>query len=114
MVPNASNASTIRNFFSSCFQIKAPLPLRILIPLSYNSARLIYLWNWALNPANLGPIGRGLAIVNGVYWALNLFAFLIPVATIRYMRAHFFGVEASEVSVREGMEESVGLIPINQ
>ena len=30
------------------------------------------------------------------------------------MRAHFFGVEASEVSVREGMEESVGLIPINQ
>jgi hypothetical protein len=52
-----------------------------------------------------------LAIANAVYWACNLFAFLIPVATLRYMRAHFFGVEAAEVTTRIGMEESIGLIP---
>jgi hypothetical protein len=56
-------------------------------------------------------MGRALAAANGVYWASNLFAFLIPVAAIRYMRAHFFGVEAAEVTTRIGMEESVGLIP---
>ena len=58
----------------------------------------------------LGVFSRGLAIANAVYWATNLFAFLIPVASIRYMRAHFFGVEAEEVTTRIGMEESVGLI----
>jgi hypothetical protein len=52
-----------------------------------------------------------LAIANAFYWAANLFCFLLPIATIRYMRAHFFGVEAEEVTTRLGMEESVGLIP---
>lgn len=81
------------------------------MPVTYNTARLAYLWNWAWSPISLGPAGRGLAIANAVYWACNLFAFLIPVATLRYMRAHFFGVEAAEVTTRIGMEESIGLIP---
>jgi hypothetical protein len=59
----------------------------------------------------IGLPGRILAIANAVYWAANLFCFLLPIATIRYMRAHFFGVEAEEVTTRLGMEESVGLIP---
>jgi hypothetical protein len=58
-------------------------------------------------------IGRSLAISNAVYWTVNLFAFLIPVASVRYMRAHFFGVEAADVTTRIGMEESTGLIPNN-
>ena len=69
------------------------------------------MWSWALGSAvSLGRIGRSLAIVNAVYWTVNLFAFLIPVASIRYMRAHFFGVEAAEVVTRAGMEETAGLI----
>ena len=59
----------------------------------------------------LGRTGRLLAMANLVYWSLNLFAFLIPIAVVRYMRAHFYGVEASEVTTRIGMEATVGLVP---
>ena len=60
---------------------------------------------------SLGRLGHYLAVANAVYWTTNLFAFLIPVASMRYMRAHFFGVEAAEVTTRIGMEESAGLVP---
>ena len=73
--------------------------------------RLAYLWRWATISVPLGFVGRGLGIVNLVYWAINLFAFLIPIASIRYMRSHFYGVEAQEVTTRIGLEETVGLIP---
>lgn len=88
------------------------MPLRILVPVAYNTARLPYLWRWMMaGSSSLGIYGQALGIANGIYWSINLFAFLIPVAIIRYMRAHFFCVEASEVTTRIGMEESVGLIP---
>jgi hypothetical protein len=61
----------------------------------------------------LGAWGRSLAMANLGYWALNMFAFLIPVALVRYMRAYFFGVEASEVTTRIGMEETLGMVPNN-
>jgi hypothetical protein len=35
---------------------------------------------------------------------------LLPVATLRYMRAHFFCVEAEQVLTRPGMEDSIGLV----
>lgn len=101
-------------YFCSLLFSKAPLPIRILVPISYNVVRLGYLWNWASTTINLGWPGRALAISNLVYGAVNLFAFLIPVALVRYMRAHFFAVEASEVTTRIGMEDSVGLIPNTQ
>mmetsp|Transcript_19865 Transcript_19865/g.46341 ORF Transcript_19865/g.46341 Transcript_19865/m.46341 type:complete len:421 (+) Transcript_19865:304-1566(+) len=93
-----------------------PLPLRILIPVAYNASRLIYLWSWATSPAQstiLCRIGQCLAIANAAYWAINLFAYLIPIASMRYMRAHFFGVEAEEVTTRIGLEETVGLVANN-
>jgi len=89
-----------------------PLPIRILIPVAYNAIRLAYLWRWTLAPDPgpfLGKWGRVLAIANFVYWSVNLFAFLLPVAVMRYMRAHFFCVEAQQVTTRGGMEESLGL-----
>mmetsp|Transcript_8788 Transcript_8788/g.18874 ORF Transcript_8788/g.18874 Transcript_8788/m.18874 type:complete len:458 (-) Transcript_8788:101-1474(-) len=89
-------------------RLLAPLPLRILVPVAYSAVRLGPLWDWALTPATLGVPGRLLAIFNYVYWATNLFAFLIPVALTRYMRAHFFCVEASEVQLRKGQEASAG------
>lgn len=95
---------------------QAPLPLRILTPILYNTARLGYLWQWITtsfsSPACMA--NSSLAIANGVYWFVNLFFLLLPVASMRYMRAHFFGVEALEVTTRIGMEESIGLIPIRQ
>ena len=95
--------------------LQVPLPLRILVPIAYNASRLAYLWNWAFATTNLplGRIGRGLGIINAAYWALNLFVFLIPIASTRYMRAHFFGVEAEGVTTRIGLEETMGIVPNN-
>jgi len=101
---------------------QVPLPIRILIPISYNIIRLLYLWNWAVAAAAtttaattttvpIGIVSRILAITNLGYWTMNLLAFLIPIAHVRYMRAYFFGVEAAEVTTRVGMEETIGLIP---
>jgi len=92
-------------------RLLAPLPLRILIPVAYNAARLAPLWSWALATTPLGPAGRALAIANYAYWTINLFAFLLPIGVIRYMRAHFFCVEAAEVQLRKGQETSAGLLP---
>ena len=90
------------------------MPIRILIPIAYNTARLPYLFHCASTTVGLGMVGRGLAIANLAYWSANLFAFLIPVALVRYMRAYFFAVEASEVTTRIGMEDSLGLVPNKQ
>ena len=92
-------------------RLLAPLPLRIFIPVAYNAVRLAPLWNWALASTSLGPAGRALAIANYAYWTINLFAFLLPIGVIRYMRAHFFCVEAAEVQLRQGQETSAGLLP---
>lgn len=89
-----------------------PLPIRILIPVAYNTVRLGYLWNWAFSTANLGlgGLGRMIAIGNLAYWMTNLFGFLLPIATVRYMRAHFFAVEAEQVITRPSMEDSAGFM----
>lgn len=59
---------------------------------------------------NIGYANRFLASTNMIYWTLNLFGFLLPVATLRYLRAHFFCIEAEEVVVRPGSEDGVGLL----
>mmetsp|Transcript_10024 Transcript_10024/g.18016 ORF Transcript_10024/g.18016 Transcript_10024/m.18016 type:complete len:392 (+) Transcript_10024:160-1335(+) len=90
-----------------------PLPIRILIPVSYNTLRLSSLQSWAfpsvtsMIPTSLQVLG----VANLVYWYANLFFFLVPVGVMRYLRAHFFCVEATEVTVRKGGEGSVGLLP---
>jgi hypothetical protein len=43
-------------------------------------------------------------VANLVYWTINLFGFLLPIAVIRYMRAHFLAVEASQVTVHAGLD----------
>ena len=86
-----------------------PLPIRILIPVAYNTIRLGYLWQWAVGPVPcLGRWGRGLAWANLLYWSMNLFGFLLPCAVMRYLRAHFYAVEAEQVTMRTGGEALVG------
>uniref|UniRef100_A0A7S2UIT9 DUF7733 domain-containing protein n=1 Tax=Attheya septentrionalis TaxID=420275 RepID=A0A7S2UIT9_9STRA len=119
-VPNMVAATACaRPLFLLCFQVISetisrraltPLPIRILIPVAYNAFRLGPIWEWALAPNPLGTLGRLLAVANLLYWTVNLFGFLLPTATIRYMRAHFFCVEATEVVTRPGGEASVGLL----
>lgn len=97
-----------------------PLPLRILIPVAYTAFRLPPLYEWLMVPTPLGGnwipgigmgIGRILAIINVLYWGVHLFGFLLPIATMRYLRSYFFCVEAAEVTMREGGEGNIGLLP---
>ena len=69
------------------------------------------LWGWALTPTPLGFVGRLVAVMNLIYWACNLFGFLLPTAALRYMRAYFFNVEAEQITTRPGFESTVGLLP---
>ena len=96
-------------FCSLC--AKVSLPICTMIPLVYSAMRLGLLWSWVSISAPIGGAGRVLAIISLVYHLLDTFGFLLPVATLRYMRAHFFCVEASEVAVRDGAEDAVGLLP---
>ncbi len=108
------------NIFLLCCQITTedvskkvltPLPIRVLIPLIYNTVRLGSLYDWVFVCWNdMNQIGKILAVGNFVYWGVNLFLFLIPVATMKYMRAYFYSVEAEEVTVRDGDEDNIGLL----
>jgi len=91
-------------------RILLPLPIRILIPIIYNTFRIPPLYEWAMSTTSLGLINRILAVINLFYWGVNLFAFLIPIATMKYLRSYFFCVEASEVTMRVGDEVNVGLL----
>jgi hypothetical protein len=85
-----------------------PLPIRILIPVLYNTIRIPLLWECAIS-THWGGVGRAFAFLNLAFWSVNLFGFLIPVAVMRYLRAHFFMVEAEQVTLRSGMEDTIGL-----
>lgn len=89
-----------------------PLPIRILIPLLYNAARMGVLYHWMKMgvAGHFHTWGKLLGVLNGLYWSMNLFGFLIPIASLRYLRAHYFCVEASEVVVREGGDHNIGLL----
>ena len=82
-------------------RILAPLPLRIFVPLAYNAMRMGPLYDWIMAWNGMAIWGRLLAVGNFVYWGANLFGFLVPVASMRYMRSHFFCVDAEEVVLRE-------------
>ena len=106
-------------FFSSCQagtehmvtrRATTPLPIRILVPVLYNWIRLGYIWTWARSDMALGAFSRWLALANLAYSTINLWGFLVPIASIRYLRAHFFSVEAAQVVTRAGMDDSVGFL----
>jgi hypothetical protein len=105
------------NMVSSRSNNPLPLPIRIFVPVAYNTLRLGYLWQWALAPYNTAAsmatatasrwllwAMQTVAVANLVYWTINLFGFLLPIAVIRYMRAHFLAVEAAQVTVHPGMD----------
>lgn len=83
-------------------QLLLPLPLRIFIPLSYNSIRMVPLYQWIMAGwKGMVLWGKVLSLVNFFYWGANLFGFLIPVASLKYFKSHFLAVEAKEVVLRE-------------
>ena len=120
LIENAEHVRRIVGdpLFLLCFQAMTeavaraallPLPMRILVPVVYNTVRLHPLHAWAFS-STIPQSLRILGISNLLYWYVNLLFFLIPVGVVRYLRAHFFCVEAAEVTVRKGGDASVGLL----
>mmetsp|Transcript_6905 Transcript_6905/g.11535 ORF Transcript_6905/g.11535 Transcript_6905/m.11535 type:complete len:400 (-) Transcript_6905:217-1416(-) len=124
LIDNAEHIRTSLGdpLFLLCFQAMTeavsraallPLPMRILVPVVYNTVRLSPLHAWAFPAAGatIPTLLRILGVGNLLYWYANLLLFLIPVGVVRYLRSHFFCVEAVEVTVRKGGDASVGLLP---
>ncbi|EXB93852.1 hypothetical protein L484_004338 [Morus notabilis] len=72
------------------FSDRFSTPIRVFIPVCYNSMRISTIVEWLRNEFSKGNeefggsprrlfIGRGLAIANMAFWCFNLFGFLLPV-----------------------------------
>lgn len=83
-------------------RVLTPLPIRILVPVLYNAVRLVYLWQWAVVTN-----GSPWAVSSFIYTVLHLFGFLLPVAVLKYVRAHVLGVEVEQATIRPALEDSV-------
>ena len=71
-----------------------PLPIRILTTVLYQMVRLPYVWQWCVSPTGSfnnnsfysddgGDFLQVLAVLNMIYWTINLFGFVIPVGVMR-------------------------------
>ncbi|GER27016.1 hypothetical protein STAS_02693 [Striga asiatica] len=73
------------------------LPVRVLVPVVYNSMRVLSVVEWLRNEiskAEAGSVrrlavGRGLAAANLAYWGFNLFGFLLPVYMPKAFKAYY-------------------------
>lgn len=75
-------------------------PVRVFVPVFYNSRRIFTITEWLRNEfskVNEGYggsarrlyIGRGLAIANMAFWCFNLFGFLLPVYLPRAFKRYY-------------------------
>ena len=86
-------------FLSNVFsRVNVALPLRLVTPVSFALYRLCLSWKMVFL-ATPG-VEMAVAAITAGYWGLSLLGFLLPVALVRYFRAHFYAVEASEVTLR--------------
>ncbi|PIN22260.1 hypothetical protein CDL12_05016 [Handroanthus impetiginosus] len=72
------------------FSARFSLPIRVLVPLFYNSMRILSIMEWMrseISKEGLGfgggksrrlHFGRGLAVANMAFWSFNLFGYLVP------------------------------------
>nr|XP_043614252.1 uncharacterized protein LOC122586317 [Erigeron canadensis] len=85
------------------FSDRFSLPMKVLVPVVYNSTRLFSLLEWVRSEVTKeegGSIssnsssrrlfmGRVLAVVNLVYWGFNLFGFLLPFYLPRAFKRYY-------------------------
>ncbi|KAL6581505.1 hypothetical protein OROMI_007428 [Orobanche minor] len=80
------------------------LPVRVIVPVVYNSMRILSIMEWVRNEiskVNVGyggnvrrlSVGRGLAVVNMAYWSFNLFGFLLPFYMPRAFKMYYSKVK---------------------
>ena len=93
------------------------LPIRTMIPIVYNTIRLLYLWpimmmssativyaSQGLLPLGTGILYRALhtsVVINFVYTFLHLIGFLLPIASYQYLRTYFYYVAAHQVILKQ-------------
>ncbi|KAL6526966.1 hypothetical protein OROGR_016056 [Orobanche gracilis] len=80
------------------------LPVRVIVPVVYNSMRVLSIMEWVRNEISkidVGyggnvrrlSVGRGLAVVNMAYWSFNLFGFLLPFYMPRAFKMYYSKVK---------------------
>ncbi|KAK2983532.1 hypothetical protein RJ640_023066 [Escallonia rubra] len=78
------------------------LPVRVFVPVIYNSVRIFTLMEWLRSEiskvdeeyggsARRLYVGRALAIANMAFWCFNLFGFLLPVYLPRSFKIYYSG-----------------------
>ncbi|XP_021764908.1 uncharacterized protein LOC110729484 [Chenopodium quinoa] len=89
------------------------LPIRVFIPVFFNSCRLITLKKWLMEEIMKGGegwnggsyarlwVGRALAIANVTLWSYNLFGFLLPVYLPRSFKKYYSGNGSTTTSKEE-------------
>lgn len=76
------------------------LPVRVFVPVVYNSMRMYAILDWVKEEVmkedreEYGSerrllVGRGLAIANMVFWGFNLFGFLLPFYLPRAFKKYY-------------------------
>ena len=83
---------------SASARVNVALPLRLISPISFSLFRLTLSWRMVFLAST--AVDKVVASATAAYWGASLFGFLLPVALVRYFRAHFYAVEASEVKLR--------------
>ncbi|KAF3649960.1 hypothetical protein FXO37_18706 [Capsicum annuum] len=85
------------------FNDKFSLPIRVFVPVFYNSRRVFTIMEWLtseiskVDQAEYGGnmrrvnMGRGLAAANMVFWCYNLFGFLLPVYLPKAFKTYYGG-----------------------
>lgn len=84
------------------FNGKFSLPIRVFVPVFYNSRRIVTIMEWLRSEiskvdeeygGNLRRVymGRGLAAANMVFWCFNLFCFLLPVYLSKAFKMYYCG-----------------------
>lgn len=94
------------------------LPLRALVPIFYNVRRLVSIGIWLRKvfapDAPVGPwttFGRILAVGNAVFWAFNLFVFLVPVFLPMAFERYFAAKNNWTTSGATGTQTNTNTIP---
>ncbi|KAL1813801.1 hypothetical protein ACET3Z_023866 [Daucus carota] len=82
------------------FSDRFSLPIRVFVPVVYNSARIFTIMDWLRTEISKGHrefsgserrlvVGRGLAVANLAFWCFNLFGFLLPFYMPKAFKAYY-------------------------
>lgn len=112
--PSSPAAPTfMRLLYSVCAEVltsnvlsrrNSSLPVKVFVPVAYTLHRLSISYSLLYAPLQFRDLIAAAAATS--FWAVNLFAFLLPVAVLRYMRAHFFNVVADEVQLKRQKDDT--------